>query len=264
MSIKPNSPNPIVTLTSDFGLSDAYVAAMKLAILHRLPEATLIDVTHLVPPQDILAGSIALERAVAASDSGTVHVGVVDPGVGGHRRIIVVQICGQYAVCPDNGLITWPWRRLKKARAFELTWRPDRLSRTFHGRDLIAPAAAMLAAGRSLHEIARPIDDPILLNIRPTRRPARVGRIIHIDHFGNATTNIPRDTLPPAAAISVAGTNLGRVKRTYADVAPGKPLALVGSADLLEIAVRDGSAAKVLSLRVGNQVKTCRLNPASR
>jgi hypothetical protein len=202
MSAKPNARIPIITLTSDFGLSDSYVAAMKAAILHRLPGAALIDVTHQVPPQDILAGSIALERAIDACGPGAVHLAVVDPGVGTRRRILVVQIRDQYVVCPDNGLITWPRRRLGKARAFKLIWRPGRSSRTFHGRDIMAPAAAMLAAGRRLHEIARPIDDPILLNIHPARRPARTGRIIYIDHFGSATTNIPAASLPAGASLT--------------------------------------------------------------
>jgi hypothetical protein len=258
MSAKPNARIPIITLTSDFGLSDSYVAAMKAAILYRLPRAALIDVTHQIPPQDILAGSIALERAIDACAAGTVHLAVVDPGVGGHRRILVVQIRGQYVICPDNGLVTWAWRRLGKARAFKLIWRPERCSRTFHGRDIIAPAAAMLAGGRRLHEIARPINDPILLNIHPARPKSRAGRIIYIDHFGNATTNIPAGALRPGASFAVSGKNLGKLRQTYSDVRAGKPLALIGSADLLEIAVRDGSAAKLLSLHVGAQVQIVR------
>ena len=255
MSAKPNLRIPIITLTSDFGLSDSYVAAMKAAILHRMPGAALIDVTHQIPPQDVLAGSFALERAIDACSAGTVHLAVIDPGVGGRRRILVVRIRGQYVVCPDNGLITWPWRRLGTARAFKLTWRPRHSSQTFHGRDIMAPAAAMLAGGRPVHEIAAAIDDPILLNIHPARRPARAGRIIYIDHFGNATTNIPHASLPTRASIVVAGKKLGKIRKTYGDVSPGHFLALIGSADLLEIAVRDGSAAASLGLRVGDPVR---------
>jgi len=253
MSEKPNSPTPIVTLTSDFGLRDAYVAAMKAAILRRLPSAVLIDVTHQIAPQDIVAGSIALERAVDAFGPGTVHLAVVDPGVGGRRRIIVVRMREQFLVCPDNGLITWAWRRLGKAEAFNLTWRPRRFSATFHGRDIMAPAAAMLAGGRPVHEIARSIDDPILLDIRPLKPPARSGRIIYIDHFGNATTNIPRAAVV-GMAIETSGRKL-RLRRTYGDARPGEPLTLIGSAQLLEIAVRNGSAATSLRLRVGDRVR---------
>lgn len=253
MSAKPNPRAPIVTLTSDFGLSDAYVAAMKAAILLRLPQAVLIDVTHQVPPQDIVAGAIVLERAIDAFGPGTVHLAVVDPGVGTRRRILVVRIRRQFVVCPDNGLITWAWRRLSKGRALNLTWRPKRASSTFHGRDIIAPAAAMLAAGRPVHEIARPIDNPLLLDIHPLRRPARRGRIIHIDHFGNATTNISKAALA-GAAVKVGGRKL-RLQRTYMDVQHGAPIALIGSAELLEIAVRNGSAAKLLSLHVGDSVE---------
>jgi S-adenosylmethionine hydrolase len=253
MSEKPNSFTPIVTLTSDFGLRDAYVSAMKAAILRRLPSAVLIDVTHQIAPQDIVAGSIALERAVDAFGPGTVHLAVVDPGVGGRRRIIVVRMREQFLVCPDNGLITWTWRRVGKAEAFNLTWRPRRFSATFHGRDIMAPAAAMLAGGRPVHEIARSIDDPILLDIRPLKPPARGGRIIHIDHFGNATTNIPGAAVV-GMAIETSGRKL-QLRRTYGDARAGKPLALIGSAQLPEIAVRNGSAATSLRLRVGDMVR---------
>jgi S-adenosylmethionine hydrolase len=255
MSANPNPPAPIVTLTSDFGLRDAYVAAMKAAILRQTLGAVLIDVTHQVPAQDVVAGSFVLERAVDAFAPGTVHLAVVDPGVGGRRRILVVRIGGQYVVCPDNGLITWAWRRRGKGRAFELTWRPRSSSRTFHGRDIMAPAAGMLAAGRPVHEIAVPIHNPILLNIRPARSAARVGQIIYIDHFGNATTNIPREAVRAGATFEAGGRKLGPLQKTYGQVRRGEALALVGSAELIEIAVREKSAAQVLSLRVGDRVR---------
>ncbi len=196
MSHKPNPAHPIVTLTTDFGLSDAYVAAMKAAILRHAPHAVLVDVTHNIPPQDVLCGSISLERAVDGFGPGTVHLAVVDPGVGTSRRILLVEIHGSTVVCPDNGLITWTWRRLGPGRVSELIWRPrNKISDTFHGRDIMGPVAGMLASGKEPAELARPIDDPILLDVAPAPRPAKSGRIIHIDHFGNATTNIPRDSL---------------------------------------------------------------------
>src|ERR1700683_5328307 len=126
---------PIVTLTSDFGLSDAYVAAMKGAILRHCPTAVLIDITHNVPPQDLLCGSISLERAVDGFGPGAIHLAVVDPGVGTSRRILIVQIHGSIVVCPDNGLITWAWRRLGPGAASELIWRPPHLGgATIHRR----------------------------------------------------------------------------------------------------------------------------------
>ena len=253
MTSKP----PIVTLTSDFGWSDPYVACMKAAILRYCPYAVLIDVTHHVPAHDILCGSISLERAIDGFGPGAVHLAVVDPGVGGDRRILLAQIRGSFVVCPDNGLITWAWHRLGPGIAGELIWRPARKAAdTFHGRDIMAPVAGMLASGISPDGLCRAIKRPILLDIEPASRPASRGRIIHIDHFGNATTNIARESLRSIQKLSVkvGRRKLGRFKRTYIDAAPGRPLALFGSSGLLEIAVRDGSAAKQLGLHVGDSV----------
>jgi hypothetical protein len=246
---------PIITLTTDFGLRDYYVAAMKAVLIRACPQARLIDVTHQVPRHDILCGSITLERAIDGFPPGTVHLAVVDPGVGTDRRILVGQVNGQSAVCPDNGLITWSWRLHPGSEAFEVRWRPTaKLSHTFHGRDIMAPVAGMLAAGQPIESIAKPIPDPILLDINPA--PSRKGRIIHLDAFGNATTNIVHSVLRDLAfrEIKVKGKKLGKLRRTYWDVAPGKPLALVGSSGLLEIAVRDGDAARQLKLKVGDEV----------
>lgn len=246
----------IISLTTDFGLRDSYVAALKAVLIRYCPAARLIDVTHLVPRQDILCGSITLERAVDGFPPGTVHLAVVDPGVGTDRRLLVVEINRQVVVCPDNGLITWTWRLHPGGRAHELTWRPVRCSNTFHGRDILAPAAAMLAAGEDLANLAGPIDDPLLLDVAPTDPGTARGRIIQIDQFGNATTNVPYDHLRGRATIEVRikGRRIGRLKKTYWDVAPGKPLALIGSSGLLEIAVRDGSAQEDLKVKVGDEV----------
>ncbi len=253
---RTHTPGPIIALTSDFGLRDSYVAAMKAVLLRHCPQARLIDVTHLVPRHDILCGSITLERAVDGFPAGTVHLAVVDPGVGTDRRLLVVQINGQFVVCPDNGLITWTWRLHRAAKPFELTWRPAKYSDTFHGRDVLAPVAGMIADGAEISSVARRIDDPVLLDVHPTGHGEARGCIIQIDHFGNATTNIPYDQLRDQRRIEVRvnGKKIGRLKRTYWDVAPGKPLALIGSSGLLEIAVRDGSAQKDLNVKVGDEV----------
>jgi hypothetical protein len=247
---------PIVTLTTDFGLLDSYVAAMKAALIRRCPDARLIDVTHNVPRHDVLCGSITLERAVDGFPPGTIHLAVVDPGVGSDRRLLIAEVAEQLIVAPDNGLITWAWRMHMGGRAHELTWGPDKApSHTFHGRDILAPAAGMLACTEPLAKLTRPMDDPILLGILPAEPRATAGQVIHVDHFGNATTNLPRPIVEkPALSIRVNGKALGKLKRTYWDVAPGKPLALIGSSGLLEIAVRDGSAAKQLKLKVGDEV----------
>lgn len=249
---------PIVTLTSDFGTVDFYVAAMKAALLRHCPEARLIDVTHGVPRHDILCGSITLERAVDGFPPGTTHLAVVDPGVGTDRRILVTRVKGQTVVCPDNGLITWSWRRHGGGAAHRLTWEPSRPpSNTFHGRDVMAPVAGMLASGTPVASLAQPIDDPVLLDVTPHGGEGGVARVIHIDVFGNATTDLSHDLLGArrVKSVRVAGRDLGRLRRTYWDVPPGKPLALIGSSGLLELAVRDGSAALELGVRVGDEAE---------
>jgi hypothetical protein len=255
--MRMRSNRPIVTLTTDFGLRDSYVAAMKAAILRQSPEVRLLDVTHQVPPRDVLCGSITLERAVDGFFPSTIHLAVVDPGVGTSRRILVVEINKQIVICPDNGLITWSWRLHPNAKARELIWRPAKFSATFHGRDIMGPIAGMLASGTKIESIAEAIDDPVLLKIMPAEVGMPTGSIIHIDHFGNATTNFASDIVLKRTirSIAVKGKAVGKIRKTYWDVAPGKPLALIGSAGLLEIAVRDGSAAKSLRLKVGDEVK---------
>src|SRR2546421_5252680 len=208
---------PIITLTSDFGLSDHYVAAMKAVLIRDCPLARLIDVTHNVRRHDILCGSITLERAVDGFPPATVHLAVVDPGVGTDRRLIVAQIREQFIVCPDNGLVTWAWRVRGPGNVREITWRPRVSSSTFHGRDVMAPIAARIARGDDLDEFTRAIDDPVLLDLSPADADATHGRVIHIDHFGNATTNIRHDVLRhrPRVSVIVKRKRIGRLSRTY-------------------------------------------------
>ena len=245
---------PIVTLLTDFGTRDYYVAAMKAVLVRECPEVRLIDITHQVPRHDILCGAITLERAIDGFLPGTIHLAVVDPGVGSDRRVLIVEINRQTVVCPDNGLITWAWRRIGSAQAYELTWRPSRSSSTFHGRDIMAPAAGMLARGEPVEKMAKPIVDPILLDLEPSTGSR--ARIVHVDVFGNATTNMDYETAQRFSGkiFRVGDHRLGPLHRTYVDVAPGTPLALIGSSGLLEIAVRDGSAEDQLGLRVGDVV----------
>jgi S-adenosylmethionine hydrolase len=189
---------------------------------------------------------------------GTVHLAVVDPGVGSDRRLLIARVNDQLIVAPDNGLITWPWRMHSGGEVFELTWRPKQTpSHTFHGRDILAPAAAQLACGTVRSYLGEAIDDPILLDIAPAQKPATQGCVIHVDHFGNATTNIPMNFLgpKPQADRTCKPSGIGKLKKTYWDVAPGKPLALIGSSGLLEIAVRDGSAKDDLNVHVGDAVE---------
>lgn len=253
--MRRTNDRPIITLMSDFGLSDIYVAAMKAVLLRYCRDATLIDVTHNVPRQDILCGSITLERAVDGFPPGTVHLAVVDPGVGTDRRLMIAELNGSTIICPDNGLITWASRMHGRGKMRELTWRPAKFSNTFHGRDIMAPAAGMIAAGIAVGKLGKRMDDPVLLDVAPAEAPGD-GQIIHIDHFGNATTNIGLDLLETRrASVRVKRRRIGKVKRTYWDVAPGDAVALIGSSGLLEIAVRDGSAAEELKIGVGDAVR---------
>ena len=251
----PRTALPIVALTTDFGTTDSYVAEMKAVLLSRCPGVTIVDVTHEIGPQDVLGGSFILDRAIRAFPPGTIHVAVVDPGVGTARKLLVVEIGHQQVVCPDNGLITWPWRRLGGARARELVWRPPQASSTFHGRDVLAPAAAMLALGRTRGVLGE-VCEPVLLSVAPTAdRPAE-GEVIHIDHFGNATTNVPAEAIVVSTPVSIRFRRrlLGPLRYTYADVPVGRPIALIGSSGLLEIAVRNGSAARSLRIQVGDRL----------
>lgn len=241
---------PVITLTTDFGYADAYVAEMKGVLLGEAPDAQIVDVTHAVPPQDVTAASIVLERVLRSFPRGTIHVAVVDPGVGSERRIGYFQVAGQHVVCPDNGLITWAWRRLGGGKAFEVTWRPATSSQTFHGRDVMAPIAARLAKTTGGSGWARAMKEPVLLDLHPARSTDDV-RTIYVDHFGNSVTNWsgPADR----------GVRLGRrvipFGRTYADVPIGRPIALIGSSGLLEVAVRNGSASKALRINVGDAIR---------
>jgi S-adenosylmethionine hydrolase len=243
-------------LTTDFGTRDSYVAEMKAGLLARCAGCVVVDVTHEVPRHDVVAGAVVLERALSAFAAGTVHVAVVDPGVGSKRRILLAEINDQFVVCPDNGLIGWALARLG-GRVFELTWRPGKASRTFHGRDIMVPAAALLGQGVHPSELARPVGDPVLIDwLVPARRKAKAvrGVVIYVDTYGNCVTNIPEGLLAGVAKVRVGRRKLGVTRGSYAEVKRGEGVGLVGSAGLLEIAVREGSAAEELGIAVGDAV----------
>jgi S-adenosylmethionine hydrolase len=246
----PNRDVSIVTLLTDFGLRDSYVAEMKGVLLAKCPGAQVVDVTHEVPPQDVLAASITLERVLRVFPKGTIHVAVVDPGVGTHRRLLLAEVNRQYVLCPDNGLITWPWRRLGGI-AHELSVRTNDVSATFHGRDILAPAAAALARGRGGGLRGSRVD-PVLLDVYLAEEDARQGTVIYIDRFGNAITNVPGELRMKNVLIGRKRIGTGR---TYSDVGSGEAVALVGSSGLWEVAVRDGSAARLLGVTVGMKLR---------
>ncbi len=242
---------PLITLLTDFGTVDGYVAEMKGVILGAVPEAQVIDVSHELPTQDVEAGRLALARYWRRFPAGTIHVAVVDPGVGTDRAALAVASDGRYLVGPDNGILS-PALLFAGARVVALRI-PSGAAATFHGRDVFAPAAAHLAGGAPLESLGTAVDSPI---IRRTSEPQRLpdggirGEVITIDRFGNAITNL---LAVRGGSVEVAGRTLA-IQRTYADAADGAPVALAGSTGLIEIAVRNGSAAAALGLERGSGV----------
>lgn len=241
----------LITLLTDFGTVDGYVAEMKGVILTRAPEARVIDVSHDLPSQDIDAGRLALARYWRRFPAGTIHVAVVDPGVGTDRAALAVSSDGRLLIGPDNGLLS-PALLHAGARCVALLVPPG-AAPTFHGRDVFAPAAAELAAGASLERLGVVMTSPV---IRRTPEPHRLpdgsilGEVIAIDRFGNAITNL---LAMRGGSVTVGGRTLP-IRRTYADARPGDPIALQGSTGLVEIAVRNGSAAKQLGIVKGAEV----------
>jgi S-adenosyl-L-methionine hydrolase (adenosine-forming) len=238
----------IVSLLSDFGDVDVYVGQMKAVLLAADPSAQLVDLTHHVPPQDVRAGAFLLQQAVPWFPRGTIHLAVVDPGVGTLRRPVVAETADGFFVGPDNGLLTLAARHVVRSVVLPV---PAGASATFHGRDVFAPAAGRLAAGAPVASLGRPAGKLQKLDWpRPRRRGLSVsGEVVHVDRFGNLITNL---TAPAGRFELTAGDfRTDQLQRTYGQVRRGAPLALVGSHGLVEIAVRDGSAAEVLRLGRG-------------
>jgi S-adenosylmethionine hydrolase len=246
---------PTITLLTDFGLQDSYVAEMKGVMLGIAPEAALIDVSHAVPPGDVLTGQYLLARTWHRFPRGTVHLAVIDPGVGTARRAIAAARDGHAFVAPDNGVLT---PILDGATVVELPVPPG-ASPTFHGRDVFAPAAARLAAGAELPTIGASVADPVVM-VPPTAAPDGVdvvGRVIYVDRFGTLVTNVPAVVLAGIADVVVGGEAPVTLGRTFADAEPGSLVAFPGSGGTLEIAARDRSAARALGVGVGAAVR-CR------
>jgi S-adenosylmethionine hydrolase len=241
----------IVTLLTDFGTVDGYVAEMKGVILSGAPGVTVVDITHDVPPQDVERARLTVARMWRRFPPGTIHVVVVDPGVGSTRASLCVASDERFLIGPDNGVLS-PSLLLPAARAIALPM-PASASSTFHGRDVFAPCAAALARGESFDSLGEPLDAPI---IRRTPEPVRTkagtldGEVIVIDRFGNCVTNLFGFR---AGKVLVDSREIA-VHSTYADVPVGEVVAVVGSGGFIELAVRDGSAAEVLGLSRGSKV----------
>lgn len=250
----------IITLTTDFGTRDAYVGAMKGVIYRILPSAHVVDITHEIPPQKILDAAVLIEGAYPWFPPGTVHVVVIDPGVGTPRRPIAVSSGGQLFVAPDNGVLSSPLG-LAGALVHEITEvafeLPDR-SDTFHGRDVFSPAGAHLASGVELDRLGPQTEKFVRLEVpHPVVSSGRIrGEILRIDRFGNALSNIPRSLLREIGAgpyeVLVGDRSYGRMLRRYEDVPGGEALALTSGDGRVEISVNNGSAAELLGLSPGD------------
>lgn len=275
------NPPPVIALLTDFGLSDAYVGTMKAVMLSICPEARLVDITHQISPQDVRSAAYVLSSSFRFFPPGTVFLIVVDPGVGTAREPLAVETAQGMFVAPNNGVLSSVLPQLEVRHAVEIAaprYMLPSVSRTFHGRDIFAPAAAHLAAGVRITELGPTL--PELVKLDPPRLEISdrsiEGEVIHIDHFGNVITSIgplawDGDRLiltPPsgrgtaalvvfAAAASVtqaAGATISGIAPAYGAAAPGTLLALVGSAGQLELAVNQGSAARLLGMRTGDPV----------
>ena len=268
--VTPAASPVIITLTTDFGLRDSYVAEMKAAILAITRHVCLVDVTHEVEPHDITEGALAVEAAARSFPPGTVHIAVVDPGVGTARRGLAVAATGQVFIGPDNGLLT-PLLQTTGWEAVELAapeFRRRHVSRTFHGRDVFAPAAAHVAGGLELSRLGPRVLDPVRLPWPEVREVAGTiaGAVVLVDRFGNLVTSIHGGAvagLGEGATIRIGSRRLPLVS-TYGDLPPGQAGALVGSRDRLEIAVREGSAALQLRAERGTAVVVSRPTAVSR
>jgi S-adenosyl-L-methionine hydrolase (adenosine-forming) len=233
---------------------------MKGVILTRAPAATIVDVTHGIPPQDVLAGALVLRHALPYFPDGSVHVAVVDPGVGTSRRPLCVETARGFLVGPDNGVLSLAAPRDDVRRIVHLTDERFFLtprSHTFHGRDVFAPVAAALASGTAAAALGPELTDMQRLEVpAPVADGDRIrGQVIYVDHFGNLVTNVSHETLPAHdATITVRAARVRGVAASYASVSPGEPVAVVNSWGLLEIAVREGSARAALGARVGDPV----------
>ena len=246
----------IVTLLTDFGTADSYVAELKGVILSAVPDATLVDISHSIAPGDVRAAAYVLDRAWRSFPPGSVHLAVVDPGVGTTRAALALEVNGHRFVGPDNGLFSFVMRDAPVTAV--LLAEPDGAAPTFHGRDIFAPAAARLAAGEPIGSLGPPFSGiPERLATREPYHEGKVliGEVIYVDRFGTLVTNFTSENMPDYASLEIEGVEIGHLRRTFADVPTGVLLAYLGSDGHVEIAVRDGAAARKLGIGVGGRVR---------
>ncbi len=233
-------------LYTDFGLEGPYVGQMRAAIEREAPGLAVTDLCHDLPPFEPRAAAYLLAALMPLLPDQCGVVGVVDPGVGGEREAVILEADGRYCVGPDNGLFSIVARRARQARWKSLRWRPQRLSASFHGRDLFAPAAARHAAGMALEtaQLAAPVGQDW---------PLELAEIIYIDHYGNAMTGLQAASLPPETVLHAGGRRFVAA-RTFSDMPPGQAFWYANSCGLAELALNRGSAAATIGLAVGAAV----------
>lgn len=257
--------NPIITLTTDYGTLDGYVGVLKGLILSLNPRANILDITHDISAQDILGAAFTLCRACPAFPKGTIHVAVVDPGVGGERRPLLLRTESSFFIGPDNGIFSLVVDREDEIHIIELKeskYFLTPVSDTFHGRDIFAPVAAYLSLGVDPTEFGPRVEEYVNISIpQPlVSKGEIIGQVLHIDHFGNVMINIDRqlyrDTVGnQAVSINIGPHTLDTVSRSYSDVEEGSPLAILGSSGFLEISVNRGNAQQYFQLRRGDPIR---------
>lgn len=268
---------PCISLLTDFGQQDSYVGQMKGVIASINPDAIVIDLSHSIAPQQVAQAAIMLADSVDSFPPGTIHVVVVDPGVGSARRAVAAEVGQQRFVCPDNGLLTLVLRHAEARRIVQLDqarwWRAN-VSSTFHGRDVFAPVAAAWSLGHDLMEFGPLHDQPLISLPLPecsVESPGDLekstvhGEVLAVDHFGNLITNIRRSAIPREAKgfqVEIGSSCLNGIVQCYADRPTGDTVALFGSSGRLEIAIVNGSAARQMQILPGEPVIVrCRLRP---
>ncbi|HZS56714.1 MAG TPA: SAM-dependent chlorinase/fluorinase [Bryobacteraceae bacterium] len=252
---------PIITLTTDFGLSDHYVGTIKGVILTRCPNATIVDITHELPPFSILAGAYAISQTASFFPAGTIHVIVVDPGVGTERKAVLAEASNQFFVAPDNGLLTLILNRDKRAVVREITNRSlwlDSPSQTFHGRDVFSPVAAFLASGKAKPEDVGPVlDHPERFrDISPRQVQPGVweGVVLSADRFGNLITNFLSSTSGTTFILDVNRHKVNRFHKTFGEASTGILFAYHGSSGFVEVGMNQQSAADALGVSPGDRI----------
>ncbi len=255
---------PAITLTTDFGYSDHYAGTMKGVILSIQPQVQIIDISHDIAPFAVEEGAYTIGEAWSYFPAGTIHVVVVDPGVGSERRTVLCESGGQFFITPDNGVLTMIYAAgpsTVRTIANETFFRP-RVSRTFHGRDIFAPCAAHLATGIAPEEFGPVIDDYVRLPIATPKQTARhnwTGCVLKVDRFGNLITNFRLEDYPDIAThnfdLAIGLERVGRLAVTYSHCEVGEIVAIIGSGGYVEVSMNQGSAAKALGCGSGSPVE---------